>query len=111
MRRLARWGAWLGLGLLVTACAFLQAQDFQQAVDHLSQAEVVARWGLPDSVVVGTEGQTLWIYTVRLHTRTQPGGILVTSPGWVVPGGWRCTQYLFRFDRMEVLRGWTARRC
>jgi hypothetical protein len=32
----------------------------------------------------------------------QPGGILVSSPGWVVPGGWRCTQYLFRFDRMQV---------
>ena len=32
----------------------------------------------------------------------RPAGILVTSPGWVTPGGWRCTQYLFRFDRMQV---------
>jgi hypothetical protein len=111
MRRLARWGAWLGLGLLVTACAFLQAQDFQRAVGHLSQADVVARWGLPDSVVAGTEGETLWIYTVRLQARAQSGGMVVTGPGWVVPGGWRCTQYLLRFDRMQVLRGWTARRC
>jgi hypothetical protein len=31
------------MGLLVTACAILQAQDFQQAVDHLSQDEVVER--------------------------------------------------------------------
>jgi hypothetical protein len=31
----------------VTACAILQAEDFQHAVDHLSQADVVARWGLP----------------------------------------------------------------
>jgi hypothetical protein len=110
-RRLARWSAGLCLGLLVSACAILQAQDFQQAVDHLSQAEVVAHWGLPQSVVAGAEGQTLWIYTVRSHVRAQPGGIVVSSPGWVVPGGERCTQYLLRFDRMQVLRGWTARRC
>jgi hypothetical protein len=111
VRCLARWGAWLALGLLVTACAFLQAQDFQQAVDHLSQGDVLARWGLPQAVVAGTEGETLWIYAVRIHARAQSGGIVVTSPGWVVPGGWRCTQYLFRFDHLQVLRGWTARRC
>jgi hypothetical protein len=34
-RRLARSSAWLGLGRLVTACAMLQAQEFQQTVDHL----------------------------------------------------------------------------
>jgi len=110
-RRLAHAGAWLGLGLLVSACAMLQAQEFQQAVDHLSQAEAVARWGLPQAVVAGPEGEMLWIYTVRVHVWTQPAGLLVTTPGWVVPGGWRCTQYLFRFDRSQVLRGWTARRC
>jgi hypothetical protein len=110
-RRLAHASAWLGLGLLVSACAMLQAQEFQQAVDHLSQTEFLARWGLPQAVVAGTEGETLWIYTVRVHVWGQPVGLLVTSPGWMVPGGWRCTQYLFRFDRMQVLRGWTARRC
>ncbi len=111
VKHLAHASAWLCLGLLVTACAMLQAQDFQQAVDHLSQAEVVARWGPPQAVVAGTEGETLWIYTVRAHVWAQSGSILVTSPGWVVPGGWRCTQYLFRFDQMQVFRGWTARRC
>jgi hypothetical protein len=111
VRQLARLGAWLGMGLLVTACAILQAQDLQWAVDHLSQADVVARWGLPDSVVAGAEGQTLWIYTRRAHVRAQPGGLVITSPGWVVPGGWRCTQYLLRFDQMQTLRDWTARRC
>jgi hypothetical protein len=111
VRQLAHAGAWLGMGLLVTACAILQAQDFQQAVDHLSQADVVARWGLPDSVVAGVEGQTLWIYTRRAHVRAQPGGLVIASLGGVVPEGWRCTQYLFRFDRMQILRGWTARPC
>jgi hypothetical protein len=111
VRHLAQSHVWLGLGLLVSACAMLQAQDFQQAVDHLSQAEVMTRWGLPQAVVAGAEGETLWIYTVRAHVWAQPGGILVTSPGWIVPGGWRCTQYLFRFDQMQVLRGWMARRC
>jgi hypothetical protein len=111
VRRLVRSSAWLSLGLLVTACAVLQAQEFQQAVHHLSQAEVVERWGLPESVVAGAEGQTLWIYTVRAHVWAQPGSIVVTSAGWVVPGGWRCTQYLLIFDRMQVLRGWSARRC
>ena len=111
MGPLARSSAWLCIGLLVTACAVLQAQDFQHAVDRFSQAEVVERWGLPESVVAGAEGQTLWIYTMRSHVRALPGGVVVTSPGWLVPGGWRCTQYLLRFDRMQVLRGWTARRC
>ena len=111
VRRLAKSTAWLGLGLLVNACAMLQAQDFQQAVDHLSQDEVVARWGVPQAVLAGAEGEMVWIYTVRAHVWAQPAGIEVTSPGWVVPGGWRCTQYLFRFDRLQVLRGWTARRC
>jgi hypothetical protein len=111
VKRWARYSAWLCLGLLVTACAHLQARDFQQAVDHLSQAEVVERWGLPESVVAGTEGQTLWIHTAHFHVWQQPGGIVVSHPGWVVPGGERCTQYLLIFDRMQVLRGWSARRC
>jgi hypothetical protein len=111
VKHVAPSSAWLGLGLLMSACAMLQAQDFQQAVDHLSQGDVLARWGLPQAVVAGTEGETLWIYALRIHARAQSGEIVVTSPGWVVPGGWRCTQYLFRFDRMQVLRGWTARRC
>jgi hypothetical protein len=80
-RQLAHASVWLCLGLLVSTCAILQAQEFQRAVGHLSQAEVVVRWGLPESVVGGIEGQTLWIYTVRVHARAQPGGILVTSPG------------------------------
>ena len=95
----------------MSACAIMQARDFQQAVDHLSQTEVLARWGLPQAVVAGTEGETLWIYTVRAHVWAQPGGLVVTHPGWIVPGGEHCTQYLLRFDRMQVLRGWTARRC
>jgi hypothetical protein len=101
-RRLARSSAWLCLGLLVSACAILQAQEFQQAVDQLSQAEVVARWGPAQAIVAGAEGQALWSYTMRAHVWAQSGDILVSSPGWVVPGGWRCTQDLFRFDRMQV---------
>ena len=111
MRYVAHASAWLCLGLLVTACAMLQAQEFQQAVDHLSQTEVLARWGSPQAVIAGTEGETLWLYAVRAHVWAQPAGVLVTSPGWVAPGGWRCTQYLFGFDRTQVLRDWTARRC
>jgi hypothetical protein len=111
VRRLARSSAWLCLGLLVSACAILQAQEFQRAVGQLSQTEVVARWGLPQAVVAGPEGETLWIYTAHAHIWAQPRGIVVTHPGWVVPGGERCTQYLLRFDKMQVFRGWTARRC
>jgi hypothetical protein len=107
VRRLTRSSTWLCVGWLVTACAILPAQEAPQAVDHPSQAEVVARVGLPESIVAGSEGQTLWIYTVR----SPVGDIVVTSSPWVVPGGWRCTQYLLRFDRMQRLRGWTARRC
>jgi hypothetical protein len=110
-RRLAHASVWLCLGLLVSACALLQTQGFQQAVGDLSQTEVLARWGPPHGVIAGTEGETLWLYTVRAHIWIQQAGLLVTSPGWIAPGGWRCTQYLFGFDRMQVLRDWTARRC
>jgi hypothetical protein len=110
-RWLAQLSAWLSMGLLVTACAILQTQGLQQAVGDLSQTEVLARWGQPHGIIAGAEGQTLWMYTVRAHIWSQPAGILITSPGWVVPGGWRCTQYLFGFDRTQVLRDWTARRC
>jgi len=110
MRRpLARWIAWLSLGLLVSACAMLRTQEFEQAVGDLSQTEVLARWGAPQGVIAGTKGETLWLYTVRTQVWRQPGGILVTSPGWMVPGGWRCTQFLFGFDRTQVLRDWSAR--
>ena len=111
VRHLAQSSVWLCLGLLVSACAILQTQGFQQAVGDLSQPEVLARWGPPQAIIAGTEGETLWLYTVRAHIWTQPAGILVTSPGWAAPGGWRCTQYLFGFDRMQVFRDWTARRC
>ncbi|HEX9869983.1 MAG TPA: hypothetical protein VGC99_15580 [Candidatus Tectomicrobia bacterium] len=47
----------------------------------------------------------------RAHVWAQLAGIVVTSHGWVTPGVWRCTQYLFRFDWMQVFRDWTARRC
>jgi hypothetical protein len=81
------------------------------AVGDLSQTEVLARWGAPQGVIAGTKGETLWLYTVRTQVWRQPGGILVTSPGWMVPGGWRCTQFLFGFDRTQVLRDWSARPC
>ena len=109
--RLGRWGVWACLALATTGCAALQAYDVHQAVDHLSQADVVARWGLPNSVVAGAEGHTLWIYTARARVVTQSGSLIVTSPGWVVSGGGRCTQHLLRFDPGQVLRGWTARPC
>jgi hypothetical protein len=111
VKRLVRGCAGLCMGLLVTACAILQALDFQQAVDHLSQAEVVERWGLPESVVAGTEGQMLWTYTARFHFWKEPGSIVLFHRGWVVPRGERCTQYPLVFDRMQVLGGWSARRC
>jgi hypothetical protein len=111
MRRLECWGVWACLGLAMTACAALQTYDLQQAVDHLSQTEVVSRWGLPDGVVAGAEGYTLWIYTARTQVATHAGSLIVTSPGWVVAGGARCTQYLLWFDPGHVLRGWTARPC
>jgi hypothetical protein len=80
VKRRARGSAWLCLGLLVTACAMRRAQEFQPAVDHRSQAEVLARWEPPHAVVAGAEGETLWISTVRAHIWAPPAGILVTSP-------------------------------
>jgi hypothetical protein len=86
----------------MSASAILQAQEFQRAADQRSQTAVVARWGLPQAVVAGVEGQTRWLDTVHAHVRVRPGGIPVTSPSRVAPGGERCIQYLFRFDPRQV---------
>jgi hypothetical protein len=67
--RRARCRARRCLGLLVPACARLQARDVPPAVDHRAQAEVVARWGRPERVIAGTEGQTLLIETVYTPCR------------------------------------------
>jgi hypothetical protein len=106
-----RWSLVACIGLAVTACATLQAYEFDRAVDQLSQTEVLARGGRPDDVVAGTAGQTLWIYTFRYQTIVSPGSLVVISPGWLVSGGDRCTQYLLLFDAAQVLRAWRARPC
>ena len=71
---------------------------------------------VPSVIVASVVGSVLWLQLLNpdyglINPMLRPAGILVTTPGWVVPAGWRCTQYLLRFDRTQVLRGWTARRC
>jgi hypothetical protein len=112
MRRvLGRWGGVVPLGLVVTACAGLQAYDLDQAVQHLLQTDMAARWGWPDRVMALPTGRTLWMYTFRPDVLVRPGSMTVLSPGVVVDEGAACTQYLFLFDQGQMLRAWRGRPC
>jgi hypothetical protein len=112
MRRvLGRWGGVVLLGLVLTACAGLQSYDLDQAVQHLSQTDVAARWGSPDRVMALPTGHTLWMYTFRSAVLARPGSMTVVSPGVVVDEGAACTRYLFLFDQAQMLRAWRARAC
>jgi hypothetical protein len=99
------------LGLVLTACAGLQAYDLDQAVQHLSQTDMAARWGAPERVMALPTGRTLWMYTFRSDVLVRLGSMTVVSPGVVVDEGGACTRYLFLFDQAQRLRAWRTRAC
>ena len=119
MNRLVMWGALLLLILAMTSCA-TQATYLRAAVDRATQEEVAAHLGHPQEVWALTTGETLWTY--RYHARLwayqdgngssqRPAGLSIVGPGLTVLPGARCTEYVLRFDRQQVLRAWRRQPC
>ena len=119
VNRLIMWGALLLLTLAVTSCA-TQATYLRAAVDRATQEEVAAHLGPPQEVWALTTGETLWTYRYdeRLWTyrdgdgsSQRPAGLSIVGPGLTVLPGDRCTAYVLRFDRDQVLRAWRRQPC
>jgi hypothetical protein len=119
VNRLVMWGALLLLILAMTSCA-TQATYLRAAVDRATQEEVATRLGHPQEVWALTTGETLWMY--RDHERLwaywddsgssqRPAGLSIVGPGLTVLPGARCTEYVLRFDRQQVLRAWRRQPC
>lgn len=71
----------------------------QEAQDRVTQDEIRQRWGEPKTVTSAESGETAWVYEKR---EQQPGN------RFTAPGMW-CGEYVLRFDREGVLRGWNHR--
>jgi hypothetical protein len=117
VNRLVMWGVLLLLTL--TSCA-TQATYLRGAVDRATQEAVAAQLGPPQEVWALTTGETLWTY--RYHARLwayqdgngssqRPAGLSIVGPGLTVLPGARCTEYVLRFDREQVLRAWSRQPC
>ncbi len=113
------WGAPLLLTLAVTACA-TQATYLRATVERASQAEVAAHLGPPQEVWALTTGETLWTYRYDEAlwayrdgnaSSQRPAGLSIVGPGFTVLPGARCTEYVLRFDRDQVLRAWRRQPC
>ena len=81
------------------ACTSGDAAYLREAQDHVTQDEIRQRWGEPKKVTSTEDGETAWVY----EKREQQAGNRGTPPGvW-------CDEYVLRFDREGVLRGWKHR--
>jgi hypothetical protein len=119
MNRLVMWGVLLLFILALTSCA-TQASYLRAAVDRATQEGVAAHLGPPQEVWALATGETLWTY--RDHERLwaywdgngssqRPAGLSIVGPGLTVLPGARCTEYVLRFDRDQVLRAWRQQPC
>lgn len=120
MPQRAPWSGLVLLCLALTTCASPHAAFVKTALDHDTQASVADHWGPPLEVWELMDGETLWRYRYpeqlwayqdRSGQGRSPGGISVEGPGLVALPGTRCTEYLLRFDRANVLRAWSRQPC
>jgi hypothetical protein len=119
MCRIIIWGCWGLLALALTSCT-TQTRFLREAANHDSQAVVAQHLGPPDEVWPLADGETLWRYRAdqRLWAYWRDGwaggsagGLTVEGPGLTLLPGGRCTEYVLRFDREQILRAWTRQPC
>jgi hypothetical protein len=119
MRRIITSGCCGLLALALTSCT-PQTSFLRAAADHDSQAVVAQHLGPPDEVWPLADGETLWSYRAdqRLWAYWRDGGavgstggLTIEGPGLTLLPGGRCTEYVLRFDREQILRAWTRQPC
>jgi hypothetical protein len=120
MRRLIAWGCWGVLALWLTSCASSQTRVLRVTVNHEPQSVVAQHLGAPTAVWSLADGETLWSYWTDQpiwaywHTGFGDGstaGLMVEGPGLMLWPGGRCTEYVLRFDREQILRAWIRQPC
>jgi hypothetical protein len=122
MPRLVIWGCWglLVLVLVLTSCASPQASFLRAATSHETQDAVAQHLGPPHEVWQLADGETLWSYRVpqrlwaywrRRRANGITGGMTVEGPGLTLLPNARCTEYVLRFDREQILRAWHRQPC
>jgi hypothetical protein len=120
MPRLVIWSCWALLVLILMSCASPQARLLRVATNHETQAVVAEHLGQPDEVWPLADGEMLWSYRAdqRLwaywhkgRVSGSTGGITVEGPGLTVLPSGRCTEYVLRFDREQILRAWNRQPC
>jgi hypothetical protein len=119
MCRIIAWGSFGLLALALTSCT-TQTGFLRAAANHDSQAVVAQHLGPPDEVWPLADGETLWSYRAdqRLWAYWgngwaggSAGGLTVEGPRLTLLPGGRCTEYVLRFDREQILRAWTRQPC
>jgi hypothetical protein len=119
VNRLVMWAALLLLTFAVTSCA-THAPYLKAAVDRATQEGLAAHLGPPQEVWALTTGEALWTYRYaeRLWayqdgngSSQRPAGLAIVGPRLTVLPGARCTEYVLRFDRDQVLRAWRRQPC
>jgi hypothetical protein len=120
MPRLVTWSCWGLVVLILTSCASPQTRVLRAAVNHETQAVVAQHLGQPNEVWPLADGETLWSYRTDQsiwsywHTGFGNGsaaGLTVEGPGLTVLPGARCTEYVLRFDREQIVRAWIRQPC
>src|SRR5919198_1020645 len=102
------WGALLLLLLAMTSCA-TQATYLRAAVDRATQEEGALTTG--ETLWMYRDHERLWAYWDDNGSSQRPAGLSIVGPGLTVLPGARCTEYVLRFDRQQVLRAWRRQPC
>ncbi len=94
---------------ILASCALGSEEYLRGAVDHATQSDIAALWGLPVTEQRGTDGTTVWTYEYRVN---RPPPVCRDIPvSDCVRGRQECTAYHLAFDTNKILRHWTKYPC
>jgi hypothetical protein len=99
------------LVLVLTSCASWQAAYLKKATNQATMAEVEHHLGQPHSTWELRTGETLWTYQSGVPSGTDPSGVTIVGPDWVIGRRSDCTEYALLFDQQKVLRAWMQQPC
>jgi hypothetical protein len=108
------WKTWVSLVFVTLAsisCASWQAEYLKAAANHATMAEVENHLGRPHATWDLQTGEDLWTYESGVLSGTDPGGITIVGPGWVLGKRSACTEYVLLFDQQKILRAWMQQPC
>lgn len=91
------------------SCALGSEDYLRDSLDHATQSDIAARWGLPMTERRDADGNTVWIYEYRVN---RPIPVCRDIPASdCVRGRQECTGYHLTFDTGKILRSWSKHTC